>query len=174
MLKRLKIIFIVFLIYTMFSSGTALAWRGCCSHHGWQSYCGSNWMRVCNDGTESPSCTCGYVRYEEPETVNYYKNTPTQYNVNNTTSNTEKKFLPAPDWHQSNQVSNTGNIEDNELVVPDEEIKTETGETLIDESDTWSNAIDTDSLNIEQTVSQEQELSFWQKIIFFIKSLFWF
>lgn len=33
------------------------AGRGCCSHHGGQSYC-SNGRWVCNDGTVSPTCTC--------------------------------------------------------------------------------------------------------------------
>lgn len=33
------------------------AGRGCCSHHGGQSYC-SNGRWVCNDGTYSPTCTC--------------------------------------------------------------------------------------------------------------------
>jgi len=35
-----------------------LAWRWCCSWHGWQSYCADNGRWVCNDGTYSPSCTC--------------------------------------------------------------------------------------------------------------------
>ena len=38
---------------------SAEAKRGCCSWHGWVSYCASNGRYVCNDGTYSPSCTCG-------------------------------------------------------------------------------------------------------------------
>lgn len=32
--------------------------RGCCSWHGGVSYCGPNGYWICNDGTQSPSCTC--------------------------------------------------------------------------------------------------------------------
>ena len=38
---------------------SAEAKRGCCSWHGWVNYCASNGRYVCNDGTYSPSCTCG-------------------------------------------------------------------------------------------------------------------
>lgn len=30
---------------------------GCCSWHGGIAYCGSNGYYICNDGTQSPSCT---------------------------------------------------------------------------------------------------------------------
>ena len=36
----------------------SLAGRWCCSRHGWQAYCGSNWMWQCRDWTQSPSCSC--------------------------------------------------------------------------------------------------------------------
>ena len=39
--------------------------RGCCSHHGGVSSCGSNGYYICNDGTQSPSCKCS--SYELPE-----------------------------------------------------------------------------------------------------------
>jgi len=32
--------------------------RGCCSWHGGISHCGDNGYYICNDGTQSPSCTC--------------------------------------------------------------------------------------------------------------------
>ena len=36
--------------------------RGCCSWHGGVSHCDSSVGRyVCNDGTYSPSCTCGVI-----------------------------------------------------------------------------------------------------------------
>lgn len=31
---------------------------GCCSHHGGVAYCGESGYYICNDGTQSPSCTC--------------------------------------------------------------------------------------------------------------------
>ena len=31
---------------------------GCCSHHGGVTYCGKSGYFICNDGTQSPSCTC--------------------------------------------------------------------------------------------------------------------
>jgi hypothetical protein len=44
----------------MFSSiqSDTLYGRGCCSHHGGQSYCGANGRWICADGTTSPSCRC--------------------------------------------------------------------------------------------------------------------
>lgn len=40
-------------------SAPAFAQRGCCSHHGGVSSCGSDGYEQCRDGSESPSCTCG-------------------------------------------------------------------------------------------------------------------
>lgn len=31
---------------------------GCCSHHGGVAYCGKSGYYICNDGTQSPTCTC--------------------------------------------------------------------------------------------------------------------
>ena len=39
-------------------SSPAFAQRGCCSHHGGVASCGSDGYEQCNDGSESPSCTC--------------------------------------------------------------------------------------------------------------------
>ena len=54
-------LFLISLFFVWFS----FAGRCCCSRHGGQSYCGSNWMRQCNDGTQSPTCTC----YVAPKVV---------------------------------------------------------------------------------------------------------
>jgi hypothetical protein len=38
----------------------AYAQRGCCSYHGGVAGCDANTgYDLCNDGTDSPSCTCG-------------------------------------------------------------------------------------------------------------------
>lgn len=61
MKKILPITFvIIFIIMTFFTFNTqkTYAGRGCCSWHGGQAYCGSNGKWICQDGTESPSCTC--------------------------------------------------------------------------------------------------------------------
>ena len=50
-------------VFTFFGllmlSPSAEAKRWCCSWHGWVNYCASNGRYVCNDGTYSPTCTCG-------------------------------------------------------------------------------------------------------------------
>lgn len=53
---KYKIIFLIaiLLIFPI----TISAQRGCCSWHGGVSYCGNNGYYICNDGTQSPSCTC--------------------------------------------------------------------------------------------------------------------
>ena len=53
----MKIRFII-MILILFIPINAKAARGCCSKHGGINYCGSNGYYICNDGTESPSCTC--------------------------------------------------------------------------------------------------------------------
>lgn len=50
-------------LFMFFFSSISLAWRWCCSWHWWQAYCGSNWMWICNDWTQSPSCTCSSPSY---------------------------------------------------------------------------------------------------------------
>ena len=57
LMKYLFSVLVVGLLGVAFVS----AGRGCCSWHGGQNYCGSDGMRQCKDGTESPSCTCAYV-----------------------------------------------------------------------------------------------------------------
>lgn len=59
-MKKLLLL-LVFVISILFIDN-AFAGRWCCSHHGWQAYCWNNWMWQCNDGTQSPSCTCSSPR----------------------------------------------------------------------------------------------------------------
>lgn len=57
---------ILFALITPFSH-LSFAKSGCCSWHGGVSYCDSDSGRyVCNDGTYSPSCTCGSGFYIPP------------------------------------------------------------------------------------------------------------
>lgn len=50
----------LFLILFLLIGVPAEAQRGCCSWHGGVSHCDvSVGRKVCNDGTYSPSCTCG-------------------------------------------------------------------------------------------------------------------
>lgn len=65
-MKKLLILTIV----ALFVSSPALAKRGCCSHHGGVSHCGDNGYYICNDGKQSPSCTCD-SSFSEPEQQTY-------------------------------------------------------------------------------------------------------
>ena len=51
--------------------------RGCCSHHGGASSCGSNGYYICNDGTQSPSCKCS--NYELPKLYDSSDNSNNEY-----------------------------------------------------------------------------------------------
>lgn len=63
-----KFLTIVFLTTLLLSTGyTAISKniipestqkQGCCSHHGVVAYCGQSGYFICNDGTQSPTCTC--------------------------------------------------------------------------------------------------------------------
>lgn len=55
-MKKLCVITLLFLTPLI-----VYAEKGCCSHHGGVAYCGSNGYYICNDGTQSPSCTCGSI-----------------------------------------------------------------------------------------------------------------
>lgn len=56
-----------FLVFLFIPSAKVSAQSGCCSWHGGESYCDSTTGRwVCNDGTYSPSCTCGGGYYYTP------------------------------------------------------------------------------------------------------------
>ena len=66
-MKRFLAILVLLNILLPFN---VLAGRGCCSHHGGVSGCGSNGRQICNDGTYSPTCTCTpAVRTIKQETV---------------------------------------------------------------------------------------------------------
>lgn len=58
MYQRLLVLFFFLFVFLCFPS-TSEAQQGCCSHHGGISYCADNGRYVCNDGTYSPTCTCG-------------------------------------------------------------------------------------------------------------------
>ncbi|MBD3362096.1 hypothetical protein GF362_00050 [Candidatus Dojkabacteria bacterium] len=49
---------------------STFAKQGCCSHHGGVAYCGSNGFYICQDGEQSPSCTCGLVNSDIPQSNN--------------------------------------------------------------------------------------------------------
>lgn len=53
MIKKVLLISVMCLLST-----SAFARSGCCSHHGGVAACGSDGYEQCNDGSESPSCTC--------------------------------------------------------------------------------------------------------------------
>lgn len=55
---------LLFIVFTfIFAVSQVYAQQGCCSWHGGISHCASNGRYVCNDGTYSPSCTCGAPTY---------------------------------------------------------------------------------------------------------------
>ena len=54
----MKKILLIFIFTFCLFPNKAFANRGCCSWHGGISHCGSNGYYICNDGTQSPSCTC--------------------------------------------------------------------------------------------------------------------
>lgn len=63
---------IIFLLILIILPVTVNAARGCCSHHGGVSHCGSSGKYICNDGSTSPSCTCNYTY--KPSTNNTTSN----------------------------------------------------------------------------------------------------
>lgn len=52
------ILFFTFIITLFLLPQNISANQGCCSWHGGITYCGENGYYICNDGTQSPSCTC--------------------------------------------------------------------------------------------------------------------
>lgn len=54
----MKKFLVIVLFLLMWLLSEVFAGRWCCSWHGGQAYCWSNWMWMCNDGTQSPSCSC--------------------------------------------------------------------------------------------------------------------
>ena len=63
---------ILFIVILLLPSSVSFAKQGCCSYHGGVSYCGSNGYYICNDGTQSPSCTCSLIYSEEITDTPYY------------------------------------------------------------------------------------------------------
>lgn len=63
LLRRLASIIFLVLTFLIISASAVLARSGCCSWHGGVSHCASNGRYVCNDGTYSPTCTCGAPTY---------------------------------------------------------------------------------------------------------------
>lgn len=59
MIKEMLLITVIGLLST-----SAFARSGCCSHHGGVAACGSDGYEQCNDGSESPTCTC--ADYDKP------------------------------------------------------------------------------------------------------------
>ena len=50
--------YVVFILILIIIPLNINASRGCCSHHGGISYCGDSGYYICNDGSQSPSCSC--------------------------------------------------------------------------------------------------------------------
>lgn len=79
--KKILIVLLV-LLCVFYKIDKVYAGRGCCSHHGGQSYCSNDGRWVCNDGTYSPSCRCSesYNGSSNSQQTheNYYKTTTTK------------------------------------------------------------------------------------------------
>lgn len=57
--KSMVLLLLILVVIILFScTNNVSAQQGCCSWHGGVSGC-SNGQVLCNDGTLSPSCTCG-------------------------------------------------------------------------------------------------------------------
>lgn len=68
----MKIICIFVITLIVFSFPLSVeASRGCCSWHGGISHCGENGYYICNDGTQSPSCTCSYQNNNNSNNITY-------------------------------------------------------------------------------------------------------
>lgn len=68
-----KIRYAVFIISLLLMPVTTYASKGCCSHHGGISHCGTNNYYICEDGTQSPTCVCEEI--ELTDTSNNSDNT---------------------------------------------------------------------------------------------------
>ncbi len=85
----ITILLISFTFFLVFSS-RVFAQSGCCSWHGGESYCGANGRWVCNDGTYSPTCTCGGGYYIPPvPVVTPYPSCPLMATYNSLTNKCE-------------------------------------------------------------------------------------
>ena len=97
----MKIKYLIILIILAFPINVYAA-RGCCSHHGGIAYCGDYGYYICNDGTESPTCTCSYVSLDDDIELtdtscncyyDYYKNQISVLEDKIETLNDEKEEL---------------------------------------------------------------------------------
>jgi hypothetical protein len=66
-MKKILTFTLVFLWFAIATWVYAKSW--CCSHHKWVAYCWSNWYYMCNDWTQSPSCTCSSVTKKQTKTT---------------------------------------------------------------------------------------------------------
>ena len=78
-MNKLLLILLVMSVAFVINTPNINAQRGCCSWHDGLDYCGSNGKWICQDGTESPSCTCdnNNFNYNEDDILTFdeYKNT---------------------------------------------------------------------------------------------------
>ncbi|KTD77883.1 hypothetical protein Lwor_1765 [Legionella worsleiensis] len=80
--------FSVLLVFPLFT----FAKSGCCSHHGGVAGCNSSTgFYHCVDGTDSPSCTCGYSTQD-----NSIKYNPFNANTNNNISSPSPTITIGP------------------------------------------------------------------------------
>ncbi|QMT59703.1 DUF4124 domain-containing protein [Legionella sp. PC997] len=83
----------VTIVLFLFNS-SLYAKSGCCSHHGGVAGCNSTTgFNICADGTDSPSCTCGYPSDYNSLNNNYDSNstTPIQNSIITIHKCTDKK-----------------------------------------------------------------------------------
>lgn len=87
MKKLIAYTFFVFMFLPVF----VFAKQWCCSRHKWVSHCGANGKYICNDWTQSPTCTCGstysrtYNTYTQPS-YNYNSYTYPSYTTSSYTA----------------------------------------------------------------------------------------
>lgn len=63
----MKKVLLLFVILPILMPSFVNAKKGCCSHHGGIDHCGLDGYYICEDSTESPSCTCTpkIITYDE-------------------------------------------------------------------------------------------------------------
>lgn len=91
---------LILTIVALFVSSPALAKRGCCSHHGGVSHCGDNGYYICNDGKQSPSCTCD-SSFSEPEQKTYVPSIKALFEQRSSSPLLPKFLVDAPNPQQN-------------------------------------------------------------------------
>lgn len=91
---------LILTIVALFVSSPALAKRGCCSHHGGVSHCGDNGYYICNDGKQSPSCTCD-SSFSEPEQQTYVPSIKALFEQRSSSPLLPKFLVGAPNQQQN-------------------------------------------------------------------------